>query len=336
MVAPPRSIFEGARVGGSDPTVQDHLRYYARYAWVGVKRVVGLSITSDNRHMCERIVRGVRAGLIAPETVLAVEIRRDGFGSQVLSRLSVEATARDLGLRYAHRPFEAIAHAEGDPAEWVRRCEATFALGDGRPRLADFDLPMVGLTAYASDRSLWRRPHVVTMNNMHVHCDRYPAIYRTVIPGNDAGAAPLTGPLRIAAHVRRGDVSTQRVSHRFTSNQIVIATLRQVIAQAEKAGFAHEVTVYSNGNPGEFVEFSDLGYRVDLTSGALDVFQRLRESDVLLTAKSTFSYVAGLYARGIVLYEPFPRRPMPSWIPRRTDGGFAADRLDEQLARQRP
>ena len=319
------------RIGGLEPSMRDHLRYYSRYAWVGLKRGLGLSISADNRHMCERIVRGARAGRIAPDTVLSVEIRRDGLGSQVLSRLSVEATACDLGLAYAHRPFEAIAHGEGDPAEWAARCERTFALGDGKPRLADFDLPMVDLTTFATDRGLWRRPHIVTMNNMHIYCDRDPEIYRRVMARPDTTSTAKARALKIAAHVRRGDVSMQRVSHRFTSNEIVVSTLTRVIAEVEKSGRACEVTVYSNGDPREFSEFSVFGCRVDVTSGALDVFDQLRSADVLLTAKSTFSYVAALYTNGVVLYEPFARRPLPSWIQRGTDGGFSAERLAEQL-----
>ena len=319
-------------VGQAEPRFRDHVRFYSRYAWVGLKRVVGLRITSDNRHMCERIVRGARSGFIARETVLAAEIRRDGFGSQVLSRLSIEATARDLGLTYAHRPFVAIAHAEGDPHDWVRRCEATFALGVGRRTLEDFDLPMADLTTYATDRSLWRRPHIVTMNNMFVHCDRNPEIYRPVVPTEISEPLARSRALRIAVHVRRGDVSTQKVSHRFTPNQIVLSTVRQVVAQAEKLGRTSDVTVYSNGSPEEFADFSKLGYRVDVSSGALDVFERLRESDVLLTAKSTFSYVAGLYTRGIVLYEPFARTPLTSWIAREPNGGFDESALAERLA----
>lgn len=317
----------------SDPTMKDHARYFSRYAWVALKSAVGLSISSDNRHLCERIVRGARAGEIAPATVLAVEIRRDGFGSQVLSRLSVEATARDLGLNYAHRPFEVVAHAEGDPAEWVQQCETTFALGENRRLLADFDHPMVNLATYASDRSLWRRPHIVTMNNMHVYCDRDPTIYRAVIAIHDASAPPER--LRIAVHLRRGDVSAQRVSHRFTANRTVISTLQRVTAEVMRAGLAYEMTVYSNGDPNEFAEFSSLGCRIDVSSGALEVFGNLRTSDILVTAKSTFSYVAGLYSNGIVLYEPFARSPLPWWIPRAADGGFSSEELARKLARYR-
>jgi hypothetical protein len=165
------------------------------------------------------------------------------------------------------------------------------------------------------------------MNNMHIHCDRNPETYRRVIAPSRSAPFTRDGPIRIAAHVRRGDVSTRRVTHRFTSNATVLSTLERVVAEAEKSGRTCDVTIYSNGDPSEFAEFADRGYHVDVTSGALEVFDHLRSADVLLTAKSTFSYVAALYTRGIVLYEPFARRPMASWLRRTKDGSFASDRL---------
>lgn len=311
-------------------SLRDELAYYSHYGWVRAKQALGMPLIGDKRHMGDRLVRGVRAGRISPETVLAVEIRRDGVGSQALSRLSVEATARDLGLRYAHRPFEAIAHAEGDPNQWVSRCEAAFALGVGRPRVEDFDLSMVTLTEFACNRSLWSSPHVVAIGNMYVHCDRDPAIYGHVIASRTR-APRSEGPLKIAAHVRRGDVTARQVSHRFTSNDAVLTTLKQLAARIDAIGLLHEVTIYSNGEPSEFEEFSSEGFRVDLVSGALEVFEALRNADVLLTAKSTFSYVAGLYSNAIVLYEPFARRPPPTWIVRSPDGRFATEVFDAQL-----
>lgn len=310
-------------------TLRNEFVFYARYGFVSAKQALGLRLTGDKRHMCDRLVRGVRAGRITPETVLTVEIRHDGVGSQALSRLSVEATARDLDLRYAYRPFESIAHSEGDPAEWVTACESAFGLGEGRPRIGDFDLPVLNLNQFACDRKLWSRPHIVTIGNMYIHCDRTPAIYRRVIEGKQPARG--AGPLRIAAHVRRGDISEQRISHRFTSNESVVAALSRVVACLRAADLPHEVTVFSNGDPREFENFADLGFRVALTAGALEVFDQLRSSDVLLAAKSTFSYLAALYSNGIVLYEPFARCPLPAWIMRTPDGNFAAEAFDEQL-----
>lgn len=309
-------------------SLRNELGYYTRYGFVSAKKALGLRLTGDKRHMCDRLIRGVRAGRITPETVLTVDIRHDGVGSQALSRLSVEATARDLDLRYAYRPFESIAHSEGDPAQWVSACESAFGLGEGRPQIRDFHLPVLSLNQFACDRKLWSRPHIVTIGNMYIHCDRTPAIYRRVIESKQLARG--AGPLRIAAHVRRGDISEQRISHRFTSNETVVAALKRVVECLRVADLPHDVTVFSNGDPREFADFADLGFRVDLTSGALEVFDQLRSSDVLLTAKSTFSYLAALYSNAIVLYEPFSRCPLPSWI-LRNHGNFATDAFNEQL-----
>ena len=310
-------------------SLRNEFVYYTRYGLVSAKQALGMRLTGDKRHMGDRLVRGVRAGRITQKTVLTVDIRNDGIGSQALSRLSVEATARDLGLRYAYRPFESIAHAEGDPAQWLARCESAFALGEGRPRIGDFDLPMLKLNQFASNRKLWSQPHIVTIGNMYIHCDRAPSIYRPIIELKQPISCGA-GLLRIAAHVRRGDVSQRRISHRFTSNKTVVAVLKQVVACIRAADLPHEVTVFSNGHPREFADFADLGFRVDLTTGALEVFDQLRSSDVLLTAKSTFSYFAALHSNAIVLYEPFSRCPLPSWI-LRSGGNFETEAFNEQL-----
>jgi hypothetical protein len=45
-----------------------------------------------------------------------------------------------------------------------------------------------------------------------------------------------------------------------------------------------------------------------------DAFKAMVQADVLLTAKSSFSYLAGLTGRGIVLHEPGHRPPPSDWV----------------------
>jgi hypothetical protein len=56
-------------------------------------------------------------------------------------------------------------------------------------------------------------------------------------------------------------------------------------------------------------------------------------ADVLIMAKSTFSYVAGLLSDGINIYEPCDYPPMPNWLVRGSDGRFAVDEFERQLHR---
>jgi hypothetical protein len=310
--------------------MKDGLGYYARYAWTDLKGRLRLTLNSDKRHLGERIVRGVRSGAISRESIFAASLRRDGVGSQVLSRLSVEAAASNLGLGYTHTPFEEIAHAEGDPTAWRDRCEAFFALGQGKPLTRNVSLPHIGLIEFATNPALWKTPHLIAIPHMYVYCDQNPEIYDRVV--RRPTRSSLQGrQLHIAAHVRRGDVSASDVSHRFTSNRAVLESLATVTGLLENTGLAFHVSIYSNGKPEEFAEFTDMGHRVELDLGALETFEHLRDADVLLSAKSTFSYVAALYTNGIVLCEEFDRRPLPSWIPRDAKGAFSKTSFLEKL-----
>ena len=54
--------------------------------------------------------------------------------------------------------------------------------------------------------------------------------------------------------------------------------------------------------------------------------RELIEADILVMAKSFFSYVAAIISDGIKLYEPFDSPPLKGWLVRQPKGGF-----DERL-----
>lgn len=286
-----------------------------------------LSIASDKGHICERIVRGMKSGEVHPDSVLTTAPRRDGLGSQILARISVEAAAADLGFDFAHTPFISIAHSEGDPLLWRDRCESELALGVDKKHISDINLPSVDFMTYGLNKTLWKTPRLISMRNMYVHCNRVPIIYKRITqPQRDNHSGHRNEGARrykIAVHVRRGDVSTKRVSHRYTRNNRIIQSLEKLKEILNNMAAEYEIEIYSNGTTEELSDFLDIGCRINVMSGAIETLYAMREADILLTAKSTFSYVAALYVKGIVLYEPFTHQPMPSWIIRDQNGGFS-------------
>jgi len=60
--------------------------------------------------------------------------------------------------------------------------------------------------------------------------------------------------------------------------------------------------------------FVDQGCELCLNAPALTSLNALIYADILVLAKSSFSYVAGLLNDGIVVYEPFWHAPRPDWI----------------------
>jgi hypothetical protein len=92
-----------------------------------------------------------------------------------------------------------------------------------------------------------------------------------------------------------------------------------VRAAAAEHGRHLSLTVFSEGNEADFTDLVERGAVLSLNGDPLEALNGMIHADVLVTAKSTFSYVAGLVSAGTVIYEPFWYSPMPDWL--RIDSG---------------
>ncbi|WP_428698455.1 hypothetical protein [Stappia sp.] len=320
----------------------DEMRYSGRFAWVSAKKTLGISPKSDKAHLCERIVRGIARGRIHPDSAFTAGIRPDGLGAVMIQRLSIQAAASDMGFAYYHKPFDFVGHQEMELEAWVRHCEAEFDLGHGLPQSAECELPYVEFLDYAVDERLWREPHLIGFREMFRYCNARPHLMDSLPWGARYRArarmhvrsAPDT--CRVAVHVRRGDVSRAETTKRFTPNAAILRSIEGVVRELEACGLAHEVEIHSNGSPEELREFLDRGYRISDAPGAIESFRSLVTADVLVMAKSTFSYVAGLAASGVVVYEPQDYARVPRWVERNGDGTIVDEQLREALARLGP
>ena len=117
-------------------------------------------------------------------------------------------------------------------------------------------------------------------------------------------------------HVRRGDVSADHPQHsnRFTADETVLETIRTVREAAEAEGAALAVNIWSQGKRTDFAAYEAAGCKLFLDTDIFETTYNLTQSDVLLMAKSSLSYVAALLNEGICLYEDFWHSPLPNWV----------------------
>mgnify|MGYP007123205405 CR=1 FL=1 len=59
--------------------------------------------------------------------------------------------------------------------------------------------------------------------------------------------------------------------------------------------------------------------------------QRMVDADVLVVGRSSFSFIAGVVSKGIVLYEPGKYRPPSSWLELDSAGDFDSMRFAKQV-----
>ena len=118
--------------------------------------------------------------------------------------------------------------------------------------------------------------------------------------------------LRIAVHVRRGDVATMReTGHEQWAKrwlgvdyfEAVLSAINNVVGS--KNG---HVVIVSEGEPSDFSSLArSFGAELVLGGDATVAFDRLVDSDVLVASPSGFSFIAGLVSQAITLF------PAPWW-----------------------
>lgn len=100
-----------------------------------------------------------------------------------------------------------------------------------------------------------------------------------------------------------------------TSLGQVRATAEAIIARLAARAIAYELSVVSQGRPEVFAELDGLACILVLDEDAPTSFARLAEADVLVLARSRYSYFAGLICEGAVLYEePAVLPPADGWL----------------------
>lgn len=260
---------------------------------------------------------------------LACHGKTDGAGAQIQAMMSVMLFAHKFGFRYVHLPFETMELSpDGDAVGWAHAWEATMNLGDGELRQSA--LPGIPLVPIKNCIRIRKRPGIVqVVRHCHHYADRFVDEYENVLPtirrryekNRPARfTAAKTGPLRIALHVKRGNVDPSE-RNRYTPNTALISAIQNMRAVLEPLGMAHRIDIYSMGGPSEFRELESLSPEFHLNEPAIDTFHGLVGADILLTAKSSFSYTAALLNDGVKLYEPFWHRPLRDWVTI-TDGVF--------------
>lgn len=241
--------------------------------------------------------------------------KTDGGGAQVQAQMSARLFALATGVPYLHTPMATVAHGTADD-DWAAMWEQAFRVGLGQARVPEGARVVTAeeYLAGACDQQV-----VVGAPHFHGLADSDPDAYLPLIPElRDAVTFPLTregGRPVLALHVRRGDV-TPAARRRWTETH----TLARSVECVRLARPDVEVHLVSQGRPEEFdgVEADVLHLDID----PIESISILSSADYLLTAKSSFSYVAGLLSGGTVLYEPFWHKPLSRWIVREDDGSL--------------
>jgi len=255
----------------------------------------------------------------------------DGIGAQVHRRFSLMLFARHRNLTYFHSPFRRIEHERPengiDPAEtW----ENFFNLGSGEYSYESAEasrLRSVSVDSLHIDRVKWKGNVLYEIKHCHLFGDSFPHLYEHLSPVlqakyNLTPKPPLaffsSSKINVAIHIRRGDILAADGSvyqpERYTATPAVLATLKCVIKALDRLGLDRTIHLFSDGDPGGFDDAAELGATLHIKERTFQTFHHLVSADILIMAKSAFSYTAALLSNGIKLYDKFWHKPLPSWV----------------------
>ena len=262
--------------------------------------------------LCLRVARPFLV-IALKNTKLTCSGKTDGGGSQILAILGVASFAKYFGAQFIHTPLTWVEHCpENERMEdFCARWETVVSLfnftNSTGEEFIDYDL-----YDFLVDFLLFRtRGKLISLGNMHVITDSYPKIYEFLgVSRHETQNSPEFGKTRIFVHVRRGDVQPEgQNGFRYTSNERIRKNIDEVRKQV---GEDSEVYIVTEAPDLAFEKtFADC--RVISERDPVKALLLLVSADVLIMAKSAFSYLAALASTGKVFYEPYWQGPMPSW-----------------------
>jgi hypothetical protein len=318
--------------------LRDRWENSARRLWYKFKLFARLNVRVDKNFFTSDAAMRLSAGVLPRGVRITCAGRSDGAGMQALAYMSTINFAQAFGAVYVHSPFTRVDHAPGHMLEWAAAWEAQFNFGQGAPMLDHESDIVIDYADYLSGKRTLCARSVLRFQQCWWLNRRYPDSFQASLRTfgerfRRIDQPDLSDKLVVAVHVRRGDVANDLNARRFTPNTSILARITRLQRVLAALQLDYVVDVYSQGDAAAFAEFSHLGCRLHLDADAVWTMRKLAQADVLVMAKSSFSYAAALVNPGVKIYEPTFNPPLSDWIVARRDGFFDEALLKRQLWR---
>jgi hypothetical protein len=236
----------------------------------------------------------------------------DGAGSQIQRIFSIYLVSKYFNLQYIHSPFHTIEH-DFDP-ELLNRFNQIIELP------SDSSLPDQYQTVYIDSirqdnvrllQQDYPTPVLFKVNVAHEYLNDHPELLEPLFPHHFQWIETQLGiHLKIAVHIRRGDVSPTENSSRFIPFLFYLECI-EYLSQLFQT-IPHTIGIYSESSiRPEISQYQErlnqipyLSYHID--EDIVQTFQSLVNADVLLAGHSSLSFSAAiLKQKGITIHLPF-------------------------------
>jgi len=257
---------------------------------------------------------------------LTYNTREDGMGAQFQRIVGIIAIAKKFDVVYVHTPIKQMEHVSGK--KYIKKIENYFLIKNHYSHVNDRSYDKTFETNDVRVENIEQFKKMAEDENINILykiglprkiVDSEPEIHSLVLPEliNIKRTLPLIhykqhdGP-NIAIHIRRGDVNMAKYPTRFIPVEFYLELMKQMRINMPSPHF-HIFTEITKENENEFDILNGEDVTILPNLDILETIEHLIMADVLVTSKSSFSYLAALYNKNMVIYFDFWHSPMPHW-----------------------
>jgi hypothetical protein len=263
---------------------------------------------------------------------LTYKKQKDGMGAQYQRIIGIICLAMKYDCQYIHTHITEMEHIPEPKIEYLNVIEDYFQIQNHFPIMKDeiiFD-SIIYLNMNVSEKVILKCKEMAKTKNIlltiaHAYSmfDNNTSLYEIGMPflnnikkNIELPEYNMESGVKIAIHIRRGDVSMHRNKNRYIALDHFQKIINQMSMVYENAHF-FIFTEISHENENEFIDFQNENKHISLkimpNIDALTTLEYLIKADVLVMSISSFSYVAGLYNQNSVFYMDFWHKKLDRW-----------------------
>jgi hypothetical protein len=230
--------------------------------------------------------------------------RNDGFGAQYQNIIYDILYAEANNYNYVYTPIQHIEHNYNNDEKYIEQIENimniknTYTKPDNNVQVDIID----GRMSYN---------FIESDINKYINNDTMKPI-RELFWQNKNKNFFNNGKTNIAVHIRRQNLHDSRISGTDTPDEYyktIINSIREIYNNTNLL-----FHIYSQGNPKNFESFKNEDVVLHLDENLTDTFTGMVSADVLVTSKSSLSYVAALLNENQVFYLEFWHPQLNHWL----------------------
>ena len=229
-------------------------------------------------------------------------IRDDGFGAILQNLIYDILFVENSGGKFVYTSIPAIDHNyRGDP-EFTAELEKYMGIKEAYPHDGVTKVEVIPfLHSYPTVEK-----NIETMFNSAAFHRVRAAFYKDKVSRFDSTY------MNIAVHIRRFNSRDCRIAGSDTPNSYYLDVMNKI--RSKYIGRPLKFHIYSQGIPTSFSEYIADDVVLHLNESIQDTFTGFVFADILVTSRSSFSYVAGLLSCGTVYYQNFWHPPLNHWV----------------------